>query len=135
MKNFPNLLDRFLTDNKDRFTAQTFAESASVHNGDLSRVRSGSKEPTTEFVHKILTAPLLPISVARQLTVAFLRDEVPDLYSRDIRITIEDWITSVGQTRDILDEALEYFRQESRADSDTHAWFTGLYKTISGKKG
>jgi len=134
MTRFPNLLDQFLIAHKDQFTAETFADKSSVHSGDLSRVRSGSKIPTKDFMNKILTSPLLPLPDALHLTVAYLRDVTPVMMETYLSITVVDRSIASGETSDLLSEALEYFRQAARSDAETYAWITGLYKTLAGRR-
>jgi len=133
MKRFPPLLDRFLTANKEAFTAMTFAEKSDVHSGDLSRVRSGTKTPTREFTHKILESPLVPLQDALQLTVAYLRDITPVNLEPHLSITVKDDALDKAETPDLLTECLEFFRQAARTDAETYAWLTSLYKTLSSK--
>ena len=133
MKSFPAMLDSILTKNKEKFTASAFADSADIHNGDLSRIRSGQKDPTPEFFNKLITSPLLQETEAHQLAVAYLRDGVPAHLKDTILIRLVDTDCTFQEATDLLSEALEYFRQRGRTDPETYNWIVDTYKFVTGK--
>ena len=130
---FAKSLDSILHLRKEDFTAAQFAEAAGINPGDLSRSRKGDKAPTREFYTKIIACPLLAREEAQRLIIAHCRDFIPDEHTDSIQIRLQDLNGTAAESQDELTAALEYYRLRALTEPEFHAWFTGLYKSITGK--
>jgi transcriptional regulator with XRE-family HTH domain len=103
---------------------------AKVASSEMSRISRGEKQPTFETLCKLLpaVARLSSRSDARTLLVAYLREETPPEFRKDVRILAVDDKTGDVDNSDLLSLAAARWLRHSRSDPE----FARMWLTMDG---
>jgi transcriptional regulator with XRE-family HTH domain len=138
MSRFAAALKTWMSVEHPELTLRQLSGLCGLSNGDLSRVRDGSKIITFTALTKLAVAVRNHYGTdpAVRLVIAYLWDEVPTAFQEDISIepSEDDRLRETAGKQDPLESALQFFRERAAQDNDFAEWIIRFHTMITEER-